>query len=148
MDNKRSLCLQQISEKMGMIFKNVFFSNHYKFENMNLGRQHISLLFILRKNKNGISVNEVAKKLGVTAGAVTQMVDKLALKKLVERHEDAVDRRTVKIKLTTHASDKFKKFRDGYLNSMGVIFDKLSDNELSELVNLLGKIKIARYANN
>ncbi len=144
MDNKRQEKLQKVSEKVGSIFKNIIFQHEHKFEKVNIGRPHIGLLFILGKNPNGISVNEIAEKLNVTAGAVTQIVDKLVDKKLVERKTDAKDKRGVKIKLTEFAKEKFKKFRGKYLNSIGTIFEKLSDHELDQLVNLLEKITIPK----
>src|SRR5258708_548293 len=128
---------------MGLFFKISVGSNVHKFDLYPLGRPHIGILFMLGQNKDGMSTKDLAEKLHVTPSAITQLVDKLVEKKLVERQGDQTDRRVLKVKLTEFAKDKFKKFRENYLNSISAMFDELNDNELVNLVNLLEKVKIS-----
>ena len=143
MDN-RSKNLEEIAEKMQTLFKSAIqrHVHQHKFEHIAIGRPHIGILFILGQYKNGISINDLAHKLNVTAGAITQVVDKLVENNLVQRHEDKKDRRILKVKLSDFAKNKFGKFRANYIQEMNTMFKDLSDDELSELVNLLKKIKI------
>src|SRR5260221_1962200 len=145
MDTNRSQNLQKLAEKMGNIFRNLVLPNIHKIGEVSLGRPQIGILFILQKNKEGVSVKDLAEKLHVTPGAITQLVDKLVEKKLVERLEDENDRRILKIRLTDTAKDKFKMFKENYLNSISEMFNELDDNELISLVNLLEKIKITKH---
>src|SRR5258708_26597011 len=145
MNNQRSKDLQKIAQKIGLVFRNSIGSNVHKFDHLPIGRPHIGILFMLGQNKEGMSTKDIAEKLHVTPGAVTQLVDKLVEKKIVERHEDKIDRRILKVKLTPFAKNKFKNFKENYVNSISAMFNELDDNELTQLVNLLDKIKISKY---
>ena len=47
-----------------------------------------------------ITIKEIAEKLHITSGAVSQIVDKVVHEGLVERIADANDRRSVKVTLS------------------------------------------------
>src|SRR5258708_35398805 len=135
MNNQRSKDLQKIAQKIGLVFRNSIGSNVHKFDHLPIGRPHIGILFMLGQNKEGISTKDIAQKLHVTPGAVTQLIDKLVEKKIVERHEDKIDRRILKVTLTDFAKNRFSKFKANYINSISEMFTNLDDNELTKLVN-------------
>jgi DNA-binding MarR family transcriptional regulator len=101
------------------------------------------LLFTIAHNKDGIPVKDLAKEIGVTSGAITQLVDSLVDKGLVMREGDTNDRRIVRLKLTESARNEFEKVRKAHLESFSSIFAVLSDEEIKQLTALLTKVDIA-----
>ncbi len=104
------------------------------------GRGHLDLFFRLKKEKDGVSVKEIAESLNITSGAVTQMVDRAVEMGIVTRQENPDDRRSQRVKLSEKAQDRIKAFRQGFLERLGPKFASLTDKEISQLTNLLGKI--------
>ena len=99
------------------------------------------LLWRLAHNKEGISVKELAASMNMTSGAVTQMLDALATKGLIERTEGSPDRRVVLVKLAPDAKARFRRLRHSHFENMATIFDPLSDKEMEQLLMLLQKLK-------
>ncbi len=106
----------------------------------NFGHGHRDLFFRLMKEKNGVSVKEIAESLHVTAGAVTQMVDKAIEMGVVTRQEDPNDRRSQIIKLSEKSRDKVQKLRKIFIERAEIKLANLSDAEILQLTNLLSKI--------
>lgn len=80
--------------------------------------------------------------LGVTPGAVTQVVDVLVEKDLLRREEDPDDRRVLRIRLTDRAKSGFKQFRSHYFSQISRFFDSLTDLEVEQLAGLLSRIDL------
>ncbi len=74
---------------------------------------------------DGLRMQELADRMGIKLPAVSQMVDRLVRKGLVERIEDASDRRVVRVRSTTcsqqlmaaHKAQRLKRLQD-VLNHM------------------------------
>jgi DNA-binding MarR family transcriptional regulator len=111
------------------------------FQDLDLSRSQIFLLFMVAKSKDGLSVKDISRFLFISSGGVTQHIDTLIEKNLVQREEDPVDRRALKIKLTDYAKTRFANFKKGFINNIAHVFDNLSDDELKEFVRLVDKIK-------
>ena len=60
-------------------------------------------------------MSELAQRLGVTNSTATGQVDRLVELGLLERHEDAADRRQVVVSATAHGTETLERFRE--LNS-------------------------------
>jgi MarR family 2-MHQ and catechol resistance regulon transcriptional repressor len=99
------------------------------------------LLWRLAHNKEGISVKDLAASMNMTSGAVTQLLDTLSEKGLVERVEGVSDRRVVLVKLAPDAKSRFRRLRHCHFENMATIFDPLSDKEMEQLLKLLQKLK-------
>lgn len=110
------------------------------FEKYKFGRGHMDLFFRLAKEKNGISVKEIAESLHITPGAVTQIVDKAVEIGMATREEDPNDRRSQKIKLSEKARARVKEFRSNFVERLSSRFSNLTDTEVSQLITLLDKI--------
>jgi DNA-binding MarR family transcriptional regulator len=99
-----------------------------------------NLLFAIAHKKDGISVKELAESAGVTPGAITQFVDGLVEKGLVQREADPYDRRVVRLKLTELAKSQFEKFRKAHLESFSRMFEVFTNDEIKQLIALISKI--------
>jgi len=163
MDQSREELVQEVFEKFGNVFKRIYSGNqiggfgrhgifghtahHHDlrerkrfFEDLGLSRKHIFFLLILARSKEGMSVKDIASFLHVSPGAVTQFIDMLIEKDLVERSEDPNDRRGIKVKLTENARSKFSNIRKGFMGGLTPYFSNFSEEELHQFINLLDKI--------
>lgn len=105
-----------------------------------LKQGHFDLLFCLKKSEKGLSVNEIADSLHVTAGAVTQLVDKAIEMGLVTREVDSSDRRVQKVKLSGQARERIEKMRSKFVEQISPQIKELEDSEIAQLTTLLSKI--------
>jgi DNA-binding MarR family transcriptional regulator len=153
MEKTRAELSQLALEKIGNVFKsmhkNIHRDNqhcnplHRPFADVDLSRREIFFIFIVARSKNGISVKDLARFSQVTSGAVTQFIDSLISKNIVQREVDEQDRRIIRIKLTDFAKSKFENFKHGYFSTISPIFSNLTDQELHTFINLLDKISIS-----
>jgi DNA-binding MarR family transcriptional regulator len=88
----------------------------------------------------GISIKDIAGKLGVTSSAATQIVDGLVKKGYLTREGDPNDHRALKIKLDVAGTEKLKSIRNRHLAKLYAIFDTLEDDELEVYCRLSRKI--------
>lgn len=85
----------------------------------------------------GLKVSEISRFLGLTPPTVTQLINSLEAKQMVERQADASDRRVVRIKLTEQGkiiTRKAKKHMDTTLNKMVEYLGEEESNQLAELL--------------
>ena len=143
MENNRQELLKNLIEKLTRVIQDIHKEQHFPFGNLVLGRQQMMIMFFVNKNKGCASVNDIAKFLRVTPGAVTQFIDGLVEKKLVEREKNVNDRRGINIKLSAKTKNKFNKFEKDYFVGASKTFKSLSDEEINDLIGLLGKINSA-----
>ena len=141
MNDNRQLLIQDLIEQFTQVARSMHGNHNFPFGKNMLGRQQLMILFFVFEKKGSASVKELAQFLRVTPGAITQFIDALVEKKLVRREENAVDRRSINIKLTTSSEKQFNDFRKKYLINAGRAFENLSDKELAQFTKLLSKIK-------
>ena len=142
MEKKRQQLIQGLMEEMNTIMRGWHAINNFPFEDYQLNRSQLMILFFVAPKKEGATVNELAKFIRITPGAVTQLVDSLVEKKLVSREEDRGDRRVSIMKLSVSARKQFNRFRKEYFLNIGEAFSQLSTAEIAHFVALVGKIKI------
>ncbi len=107
-----------------------------------LSGAEINVMMRLGHNSSGISVGDLASEIGITSGAITQLVDKLVEKDLVERVEDPNDRRIILITPSAKAKKTREDLKQQFSQRMAAIFDSLSDEDLEQFIILLNKIKV------
>lgn len=142
MNAGREDLLTTVVEKMHSTVRGMLLANQFPIANATVGGQQVRILFYLARNHGGVSVKELAEKLNVTSGAVTQFIDALVEKNLVKREEDLNDRRLLRMRLTKQAKREFPDFIRAYFATVSRAFNSLSDKELATLLELLNKINI------
>jgi DNA-binding MarR family transcriptional regulator len=142
MNETREDLLQKLIEGMTSLMRHI--GRSLAPHEPSLSPPQVRLLFAIGSRKEGFQVTELAEKIGITPGAVTQFVDALVEKDLVSRQGDPSDRRIVRLKLTETAKAHYENLRKGYLASMANAFDVLSDAELRELVRIFTKVSAAQ----
>jgi DNA-binding MarR family transcriptional regulator len=76
----------------------------------------------------------------VTSGTMTNRIDRLAKRGLVERLPDPSDRRGVLVRLTPEGQDRADQALAGLLAQERAILGKLSDRQRNELASLLRQL--------
>lgn len=136
--NRSTLSIEALNA-ISLIFRSIAAKRTLPYHGYDISRAQGCALFII-SHTEGISVKELAAKLQVTSGAVTQFVDVLVEKGLVERTEDSIDRRIQRVQLTNTTKKTFEEFHTQYLQQAVPIFNVLTDLELTQLTSLLAKI--------
>ncbi|HEV7476185.1 MAG TPA: MarR family transcriptional regulator [Burkholderiales bacterium] len=99
------------------------------------------LMAQLERQRDGLKMNELSRMLMVTGGNITAIVDQLEHEGLVERLDDAADRRAFRIRLTRTGERTFAELARAHVEWVVVLLAGLSRREQEELLKLLAKVK-------
>jgi DNA-binding MarR family transcriptional regulator len=99
----------------------------------------MDVLFTLRRAgpPHTLTPGELLKAVMVTSGAMTNRIDRLAAKGLVERQPGPGDRRSVGVRLTERAMELVDRVLTDHLANEATLFAALSEAERGELAELL-----------
>jgi len=90
-----------------------------------------------------VIMDQLATKLKVSKQQITKLTDKLAEKDYIDRVNDLIDRRSIKITITECGIKFLNEYEKWAVDLMKARFEKLSDEDLLELqaaVNSINKI--------
>jgi DNA-binding MarR family transcriptional regulator len=93
---------------------------------------------------SGINVTNLAEKLGVTKGAVSQMVNKLKKKDLVTKLKDSENDRDVILLLSKKGKTAFDghiKFHMDMYNDIMRLIENISINEINSFMEIINKVE-------
>jgi DNA-binding MarR family transcriptional regulator len=99
------------------------------------------LLAQLERAPHGLKMGELTRRLMVTSGNVTGIVDALEGENLVLRIADDIDRRAFRVKLTAVGAKQFKRMAAEHERWIVGLFGGLSARQKQQLVELLGALK-------
>ncbi len=146
MNNKRLQLIQEVLEALAGARGSVRHGHGPMFKKQGFGPSHFRLLMklanSLANSDKGMTVGELSKAMDITPAAITQFIDKLVAKGMVERFEDPADRRIVRIRLTAKSQKKFSALKSHYYDRMNGMFKNLSDEELEQLAGIIKKIEV------
>jgi len=91
----------------------------------------------LERFPDGLTMSELSRRLIVSNGAITGLVDKLAAGGLVTRREDPKDRRSTIVRLTRKGRDNFLRMARRHEEWVVSILGELSSQAQSELLQNL-----------
>lgn len=114
------------------------------FGDVRLSRNQADTLFLLAHSRAPITPGRLADLLGITAGAVTQLVDHLREHGLVEQAPHPTDGRTRILTLTPEARRTVEEFEQAVIDHVSPRFDALDDASLDQLEELLRTVREAR----
>lgn len=107
--------------------------------------QYKTLLTIADRRE--CSLGDLARELEVAMSSASQMVDRLVGEGLIERQQDAANRRQVIIRLTKDGEGLIARLQQGILDGYRSVLARMSEEEQEELVGafesiarLLGKL--------
>lgn len=90
--------------------------------------------------KGSLSVGELARALGVSSSAATQLVDELVQKGYLLRRESADDRRVQTLSLNERSRTEFASVRAEFAGHFARLFQGLNDDELAQYARLSQKV--------
>jgi DNA-binding MarR family transcriptional regulator len=89
----------------------------------------------------GLTMSELSRRLMVTNGNLTGLVDRLARERLVTRAVLPRDRRTQIVRLTPAGKQALDAMTPDHLAWVSAMFTRLTEQERMQLYTLLGKLK-------
>src|SRR5689334_5232801 len=99
------------------------------------------LMAQLERHPEGLKMNELSRRLMVTGGNVTTIVDQLEKEGLVERLDEPDDRRAFRIHLTRAGEKSFAEMAREHEEWVVSLLAGLTKREQDELLKLLAKVK-------
>jgi DNA-binding MarR family transcriptional regulator len=111
------------------------------FENRRLTPSQLDALFLVAHAAAPVSPGALAGWLGITPGAVTQLVDGLCELDLIDRSRSAQDARVRVLQLTEHARTSVADFESETVARLRPVFDPLTDQELATIAGLLARLE-------
>ena len=84
-----------------------------------------------------LTPGQLVRETGVTSGTMTNRVDRLAARGLVERLPDPRDRRVVRVRLTVHGSSRVEAALADLLDRERALLDVLTPRQRASLADLL-----------
>jgi len=99
------------------------------------------LMSQLERNPGGLKMNELSRLLMVTGGNITGIVDQLVKEGLVERVDDASDRRAWRVRLTRAGDKAFAEMARAHEEWVVELLSGLSRKDADSLMHLLARLK-------
>jgi DNA-binding MarR family transcriptional regulator len=99
------------------------------------------VLVQLSRQDEGLSFVELSRKLLVTSGNLTGIIDRLERETLVLREPDASDRRVVRICLTAKGKEVVARLIPEHVKQIESVFNRIPNKDLRQLRVLLGKLR-------
>ncbi len=99
------------------------------------------LMAQLEKAPDGLTLGEVSRRMMVSNGNVTGLVERLVAEGLVERRASPKDRRATYVRLTDEGRAVFSGMARAHGDWMAELFDGLDPEEIGSLMELLAKTK-------
>lgn len=110
------------------------------WEELGLSFPQLRILFNVR-NQPGIGLRDLAERFGISRSAVSQQVDKLVVRGMLERSDNPDDRRHLYLKLTEDGEQATGELSRTIRERVHVLLNRLSDPELQDLHRLLTKLE-------
>ena len=99
------------------------------------------LLSQLERHPAGLKMNELSRLMMVTGGNITGIVDQLVKEGLVERVDDAADRRAWRVRLTRAGDKAFAEMARAHEEWVVELLSGLSRRDSDALMQLLARLK-------
>lgn len=99
------------------------------------------LLAQLERVEGGLTLGELSRRMMVSNGNVTGLVERLAGAGLIDRNVSEADRRAVHVRLTAEGRRQFAEMATAHAEWIGELFAKLSEGEQTALWTRLGTLK-------
>lgn len=99
------------------------------------------LMAQLERHPEGLTMGELSRRMMVSGGNTTAIVDQLEKEHWVQRQIAATDRRSFRVLLTPEGHAAFKRMASTHEQWIVHLFSGLSERQQQQLGNLLGHLK-------
>ena len=125
--------IRQLRLRLAEWFKN-------RFADLGLNLSQYSLLAVLEEAGES-TMGELTRRLGLTMGAGTNLVDRLVHLGYVERRHDAKDRRLVKVRLTDKGAETLRSVLDFNRNTLGEVLGRFSAEDRALFIRIVHQLE-------
>lgn len=113
--------------------------NLYLPEGINLNPTQLHALFLIR-DIGPVSLHILGEHAGIIKGSLTQVIDVLVERDLIERRRDENDRRSVLVNISEKGKVVTSKMDDNLVNHFETLFSSLDDDEKQALIDSIKKM--------
>jgi DNA-binding MarR family transcriptional regulator len=117
--------------------------NHLR-EHLRVGHDttlpRFDVMAALFRARDGVTMSELSRRLLVSNGNATAVVDRLEADGLVRRTPSETDRRTIYVALTPEGLSRFDALAQGHEAEVDKLFAKLPEAELETLTQILKRM--------
>ena len=99
------------------------------------------LMAQLERMPDGLTLGELSRRMMVSNGNITGLVERLVGQGVVERVRNPEDRRAAFVRLTPAGRRAFAAMAEGHAAWIADLFAELSDGDRVQLMRLLGRMK-------
>lgn len=110
------------------------------FEGRVLTTTQLSALFLLARSPSGLTPGRLSALLGVSAGAVSQLVEAMGMEGHVDLQVNPTDARSRLIMLSPTARAEVERFERATADRLRPRFAALTPSELETLAEMMGRI--------
>jgi DNA-binding MarR family transcriptional regulator len=142
---KRKELVEQIFLSIGILGRGICAKRESIFAEHNLSAPQTELIFILFTEEK-MGMTDLADRLFITKGALSQLVNSLERKGLVVRASSDPDRRARTISLTEKTKSTLEQTHEMQYQKMQFLFDGFTYPELCDLDRKLKEIKEKIYS--
>lgn len=141
MSTSRAASIAVILESVTLLSSGLTTARHVPFHGRTLTRTQLDALHRLAHSRTPLTPGRLAVSLGVTPGAVTQLLDGLRQEQLVDTRPHPDDARSRIVTLTAEAAAEVELFEQGVVEAVEPQFAELTDLELHTLAGLLDRVR-------
>ncbi|MFM2111668.1 MAG: hypothetical protein RLZZ271_328 [Pseudomonadota bacterium] len=116
-------------------------------EDFDITLPRFDLMAQLERCPEGLTMGELSRRMMVTGGNITAIVDLLEVESLVQRVTPAHDRRSTRVVLTPSGRKAFNAMAQAHEQWIVELFGGLNDKQQTQLHNLLGALKTGIHEN-
>lgn len=103
-----------------------------------LNRPQFYAMMLLKRRR--LTVKELARLMGTSSSAATQLVNHLETAGLIERLADNTDHRQTVLRLSAAGNSRLAAIKRKRLERLRILMRDITDQELAELVSITGKL--------
>jgi DNA-binding MarR family transcriptional regulator len=100
---------------------------------------YLGALFALWK-EDGLKVVDLGRRSGLETSTMTGLIDRMERDGLVERRDDATDRRVQRINLTEKGRDAMNPALAVVDSVLATVFESISEEDLSKTIDVLKRV--------
>ena len=134
----RAHALERLMPALSNLYRAMATSRDSFLAQFNLSRSQMELLVSLKHSPQ--TTSSLAKEFDVSASAISQMIDQLIEKQLVERIASNSDRRVTNIQLSSDGRKLFKQIYEEFLAHVESKFKTISTKEIESLTSVITEI--------
>jgi DNA-binding MarR family transcriptional regulator len=115
------------------------------FANLSITPQQYYILAVIKFNQGNIKLSDIANWLDRSPNSITLIVDRMEKSGLVKRKKDSIDRRTLRLSITSKGDTIYQKAIQPAFKLTDEIMSCLSSDELQTFISLIAKVRDRTY---